>query len=124
MLSTNIKNNRLRKRWTIRDLSDKTSLAISTLSDYENGISKPGPKAISKLAKAFKLTVEELQQGHLVQNQPLTELISDEMYKTRIEESLALDNECRTAIYLLIDRLLQKENTIDRMRQLTKKLQE
>lgn len=122
MLSSILKTNRARRQWTIRELSERTGIAISRLSSYENGKNTPRAGALQKIADAFELTVEQLLHGELTTSESIigSKVITDAMFKARVEECLALNQNSKTAIYYLLDQLLEKEQIVKKVRQLTK----
>lgn len=46
------------KGWTLRELSEKSGLAISTISDIENDRAMPSIKALTKISKALGVTTD------------------------------------------------------------------
>lgn len=53
---------RLKKRLSMRDLSEKAKVAISSICSYENGQSKPQRAKLKALANALGCTVEEITE--------------------------------------------------------------
>lgn len=63
MVGKNLKTIRERKAMTIRDLSNLSSVAPSTIVHIENCTSKAQPSTLKKLADALQVSVEELTKG-------------------------------------------------------------
>ena len=55
-----IKVERLRRKWTQTELGARSGLAASEISKIETGRSRPYPRQAMRLAKALKLTPEDL----------------------------------------------------------------
>lgn len=53
---------RYKKRLTMRELSKKAKVAVSSICSYENGQSKPQQKKLEALAKALGCIVEEITE--------------------------------------------------------------
>lgn len=51
---------RLKKRLTMRDLSKKANVAVSSICSYENGQSKPQQAKLKAIANALGCSVEEI----------------------------------------------------------------
>ena len=60
ILSSNIKQYRLRGKLSQAALSEKASISINFLSDIETGKKWPSPQTMIKLAKVFSIEVYEL----------------------------------------------------------------
>ena len=60
ILSSNIRQYRLRGKWSQAVLAEKADISINFLSDIENGKKWPSPRTMIKFAKAFNLEVYEL----------------------------------------------------------------
>lgn len=62
IIAKNIKRLRQEKDWTLRDLSDRTSISFSQLSKYERGLSKRAEtsSALQEIATALGVEVDIL----------------------------------------------------------------
>ena len=60
MISKNIKRYRLKNGYTQTMLAEKIGVKQSTIANYENGRNLPSTKHLLRLAKVFKVTVEDL----------------------------------------------------------------
>lgn len=60
MIKLKIKQMRLNRGWTQRELSEKSGIDQEVISMYENNKRNPLPKNLAKLAKAFGVSVGEL----------------------------------------------------------------
>ncbi len=63
--SNNLKNlrtgsNKFGKKFSQKQVADKTGISRSLISEYENGIKEPTIGAVVKLADFFEITLEEL----------------------------------------------------------------
>lgn len=52
-MSTNLKELRVGRRWSLRDVSKMTGIPISSLSEYERGLHIPWDDHIAKLSEVF-----------------------------------------------------------------------
>lgn len=57
-----IKKIRLSKKWTQKDLSEKTGFSQNTISNHENGNRTIGEKEVSKYAEAFNLNAKYIYE--------------------------------------------------------------
>lgn len=69
-----LKELRKQKKWTLAKLSEKTHIAINTLSQYETGKREPSFDILFKLAEIFNVSVDYLlgrdkQQNQLTNNE-------------------------------------------------------
>lgn len=55
-----LKQARLRKGWTMRDLEEQSKVTIKTISRLENGKQPASVKTVSRLAKALEVEIETL----------------------------------------------------------------
>ena len=62
-IGARIKQAREKKRITQRELHDKTGIAITQISNYENGNAGVGLQTLAKIAKALNTTIDELYFG-------------------------------------------------------------
>lgn len=53
---------RLEKRWTQKELSDKTKIKQGIISAYENDKYSPGVKHLNTIADAFKVSVSVIDE--------------------------------------------------------------
>jgi len=53
-----IKEERLKKGITVRELAEKTKISPANISNIENGKQNPGIKILIKIVKALKLNIE------------------------------------------------------------------
>jgi len=60
IVSSNIRQYRLRGKWSQSSFAEKTDVSINFLSDIENGKKWPSINTMIKFAKAFNLEVYEL----------------------------------------------------------------
>lgn len=58
-----IKNVRRKKGLKLRELSERTGISISFLSDIENGRSNPSVKRLKSIAKGLETTLKYLLEG-------------------------------------------------------------
>ena len=61
--SCSLKRERLKKRYTIEDLSKKTGIALNTISQYENGVFYPGLNKMLELAKALEVDLRYMLEN-------------------------------------------------------------
>ncbi|MCS7050413.1 MAG: helix-turn-helix domain-containing protein [Thermomicrobium sp.] len=54
---------RAARRWTLRELADRSGLSIPYLSELERGRKVPTLEAMERLATAFEMTLAELLQA-------------------------------------------------------------
>lgn len=60
-ISKNIKRLRKESKLTLRELADMTGLTFSVIGHIERGVIKdPKISTVTKLAKAFNITIDEL----------------------------------------------------------------
>lgn len=59
-ISEKIKHLRVKKGLSLRDLSQKTGIAFSTLSLIENGKTSPRPKTAKAIADALEVDFDEI----------------------------------------------------------------
>ena len=60
LFAQNLKMLRKSQKLSQQQIAEKTGIARSMISDYENGKKEPTLSALDKLAKYFNLTLEEL----------------------------------------------------------------
>lgn len=61
MLSENIKNARLKQRYTVKQLSELTGVSESSIANIENGRNEnPGIQILLELSKVLKVSVSKL----------------------------------------------------------------
>ena len=61
MLSENIKNARLKQRYTVKELSELTGVSESSIANIENGRNEnPGIQILLELSKVLKVSVNKL----------------------------------------------------------------
>ena len=60
ILATNVKYYRFQKHWSQPDLSNKSKVAVETISYVENMTHEVGIDTVAALAKAFNMTIAEL----------------------------------------------------------------
>lgn len=61
MLSENLKNARLKQRYTVRELSELSGVSESTINNIENGRNEnPGIQMLIELSKVLKVPVSKL----------------------------------------------------------------
>ena len=53
-----IKEERMKKGITVRELAEKTKISPANISNIENGKQNPGIKILIKIVKALKLNIE------------------------------------------------------------------
>lgn len=56
-----IRLERVKRNWTLHDLSKKSKVCVSAISRAENGITIPTALIKQRLATAFKMTIDELE---------------------------------------------------------------
>ena len=61
-LGQNIRNERYKRKLTLEQVAEKTSLSKSFLSNVERGLSQPSISSIMKIAKTFGMSVVDLFQ--------------------------------------------------------------
>lgn len=54
---------RYKKRLTMRELSKKAGIAVSSICSYENGKSKPQKAKLESIAKALDCSVEDIKEN-------------------------------------------------------------
>ncbi|AQW26391.1 helix-turn-helix transcriptional regulator [Clostridium perfringens] len=59
----NIKKRRLKKGWSLKQLSKKSGVGIKTINDIELGINKPSKNTLYKLSRGFGVTIDKLVYG-------------------------------------------------------------
>jgi len=52
---------RLKLNWSLRDLEQHSGVSRSTLNNYENGLSEPTITNYVKIAKAFQISSENIE---------------------------------------------------------------
>ncbi|HAT4274211.1 helix-turn-helix domain-containing protein [Clostridium perfringens] len=62
-VGTNIKRRRLKKGWSLKQLSKKSGVGIKTINDIELGINKPSKNTLYKLSRTFGVTIDKLVYG-------------------------------------------------------------
>ncbi|MDT7932919.1 helix-turn-helix transcriptional regulator [Clostridium perfringens] len=62
-VGTNIKRRRLKKGWSLKQLSKKSGVGIKTINDIELGINKPSKNTLYKLSRALGITIDKLVYG-------------------------------------------------------------
>lgn len=61
MLSENLKNARLKQRYTVRELSELSGVSKSSIDNIESGRNKnPGIQILLELSKVLKISVSKL----------------------------------------------------------------
>lgn len=65
-----LKQLRMEKGWTQKDLADKLGLAKSTVSLYEISQREPNSKIITKISQLFGVTIDELFDNVTFKNEP------------------------------------------------------
>ena len=60
LFAQNLKMLRKSQKLSQQQIAEKTGIARSMISDYENGKKEPTLSVLDKLAKYFNLTLEEL----------------------------------------------------------------
>lgn len=69
-----LKELRKQKKWTLAKLSEKTHIAINTLSQYETGKREPSFDILFKLAEIFNVSVDYLlgrdEQNQITNDKP------------------------------------------------------
>lgn len=63
VIGKNIKRYRLKMKYTQAQLAEEIGVKQSTIANYESGRNLPSTKHLLRLAKAFKMTVEDLVKG-------------------------------------------------------------
>ncbi len=58
----NLRIMRYKKHLTMRELSKKAGVAVSSICSYENGKSKPQKAKVEALAKALGCTIEDIME--------------------------------------------------------------
>ncbi len=61
-VGNSIKTLRLQKRWTQKELSEKTGIRQGMISSYENDDYSPGIKHLNTLADVFKVSVSAIDE--------------------------------------------------------------
>ena len=64
MLGDRIRKLRRERDWTQRDLAEKVGVDYKNVSNYEVGRLVPSLKTLQRLADAFGVSIEELNQDH------------------------------------------------------------
>ncbi|MBO3365014.1 helix-turn-helix transcriptional regulator [Clostridium perfringens] len=59
----NIKKRRLKKGWSLKQLSKKSGVGIKTINDIELAINKPSKNTLYKLSRGFGVTIDKLVYG-------------------------------------------------------------
>ncbi|MCX0414081.1 helix-turn-helix domain-containing protein [Clostridium perfringens] len=59
----NIKKRRLKKGWSLKQLSKKSGVGIKTINDIELGINKPSKNTLYKLSRGVGVTIDKLVYG-------------------------------------------------------------
>ncbi len=62
-LSERLRLIRKQHKYTLKNLSEKTGLSVSYLSDMERGISSPSMESAEKIAKVYNLDLSGLFTG-------------------------------------------------------------
>lgn len=63
VISKNIKRYRLKMKYTQAQLAEEIGVKQSTIANYESGRNLPSTKHLLRLAKVFRVTVEDLTKG-------------------------------------------------------------
>ncbi|MGU9454706.1 helix-turn-helix domain-containing protein [Clostridium perfringens] len=58
-----MKRRRLKKGWSLKQLSKKSGVGIKTINDIELGINKPSKNTLYKLSRGFGVTIDKLVYG-------------------------------------------------------------
>ena len=99
-----------------KDLSEKSGLAMNTISRYENGERLPNIEALMKIANALCIDIYELTNGIEIPGI----IISRETYKNDSKNNVFIDN-CLKQILLAYDKLnaTGKETAAQHVQELT-----
>lgn len=114
MLSKNIKSNRLKRNWSVRELASRASCSASMISGYERGQNKPRPEVLKNIADSFGLTIDQLLQGG--ETQFSFSGVSNEMLKIKFEEAYQLEPKAKAALFIVIDEMLEKQRILYKSR--------
>ena len=108
MLGQNIKKLRILNDMTLKDLSNKTGVGISTLSEIESGkIANPRTSTINKIADALDVNLNELLGFDKQFNQTLSTLEDEEILQLT-RDIFKLDKENRDIIITMIQQMISK----------------
>jgi len=96
-LAENIKNNRIEKKLTQKELSDLLFITPQALSRYENGTAEPSVATLNKLSEIFGVTVDEL----LDKNKKPNTNANNDMLNNKLENKLSIGKceKCGKLIY-------------------------
>ena len=119
MIGETIRKLRLEQNLTVRELAEKSDITHSMVSNFENNIKVPGRKVLIKLAKALKVSEEDLHHDVRINRGDFEVSKIEYIKKLKLAESITTPASM-TLISKLIDFALEKEKIIVTMRSFVK----
>ena len=100
MIAKRLKDSRLKKRWSQKELSEMSEVSFEQISRYETGKSSPHAYIAAKLARALGVSPDYLHG--LVDDEPLI----DNQNEANDQELTLLVNKIKTTSFSKKDKLL------------------